>query len=75
MIPGQELGSHVPCGQKSKTQNRSSIVANSIRTLKMFHIKKKKKILKKISGEKQLHSRLCVLVTLEISDCLSPQYK
>ena len=59
MIPGQELGSHVPCGQKSKTQNRSSIVANSIRTLKMFHIKKKKNLKKNKWGETITLKTLC----------------
>ena len=40
MIPVGELGSHVPHGQKTKTENRSNIVTNSIKTLKMVHIKK-----------------------------------
>ena len=39
----RELGSHMPPGQKSKTLNRSNTVTNSIETLKMVHIKKKKK--------------------------------
>ena len=34
------LRSHVPCGQKSKTWNRSIMVTNSIKTLKMVHIPK-----------------------------------
>ena len=44
-IPGQ--GAKMPFRQKKKTntQNRSNIVTNSIKTLKMVHIKKK--ILKK----------------------------
>ena len=29
------------CGQKTKTENRSNVVANSINTLNMVHIKKK----------------------------------
>ena len=37
---GEELRSHVPLCQKVKTENRSSIVTNSIKTLKMAHIKK-----------------------------------
>ena len=41
----------MPFGQKSKTQNRSNIVTNSIRTLKMFHIKK---ILKKKKGGREM---------------------
>ena len=35
-----ELRSHMPPGQKTKTENRNSIVTNSIKTLKMVHIKK-----------------------------------
>ena len=37
---GEELRSHVPLCQKVKTENRSNIVKNSIKTLKMAHIKK-----------------------------------
>ena len=39
----EELTSHMPLGQKTKTktQNRSNIVTNSIKTLTMVHIKKK----------------------------------
>ena len=45
----RELRSYMPCGQKN--QNRSNIVTNSIKTLKMVHIKKKslKKVNKKIN--------------------------
>ena len=32
----------MPWGQKTKTENRSNIVTNSIKTLKMVQIKKKK---------------------------------
>ena len=38
-------------GQETKTENRSSIVTNSIKTLKMVHTKKKK-ILKKKSNNR-----------------------
>ena len=31
---------HVSCGRKTKTPNRSNILPNSIKTLKMVHIKK-----------------------------------
>ena len=37
----RELRSHMPRGQKNKTENRSNIVTNSIKTLKMIHIFKK----------------------------------
>ena len=36
----REQRSHMPPGQKSKTQNRSNIVTNAKKTLKMVHIKK-----------------------------------
>ena len=36
----RELRPHMPRGQKHKTQNRSDIVTNSIKTVKMAHIKK-----------------------------------
>ena len=35
-----ELRSHMPQGQKTKTSNRSNIVTNPIKTLKMVHDKK-----------------------------------
>ena len=37
----RELRSNMPQSQKPKTSNRSNIVTNSIKTLKMVHIKKK----------------------------------
>ena len=36
----RELGSHMACGQKTKTENRSNVVTNPINTLNMVHIKK-----------------------------------
>ena len=41
-----ELSSPIPHSQKTKTWNRSNIVTNSIKTLKVVHIKKKKKTYK-----------------------------
>ena len=38
--PGRELRSYMPQGQKTKTQNRSNLVTDSVKTLKMVHIKK-----------------------------------
>ena len=38
-----ELKSHLPCGQKIETLTRSSIVTNSIKTLKMVHTHTKSK--------------------------------
>ena len=32
LIPGQELRSDMPCGQKTKTENRNNIVTSSIKT-------------------------------------------
>ena len=55
-----ELRSSMPCGQKTKTKNRSNIVTHSIKTLKMVHIKKTKKNLKK-----KLRMRDKFLVLLE----------
>ena len=48
-IPDQELRSHMlSVAKKTKPQNRSSVVTNSMKILRMVHIKKKKKeILKK----------------------------
>ena len=37
----------MPQGQRNETKNRRNIVTNSIKTLKMVHIKKKKNTLKK----------------------------
>ena len=42
--PWLGAGTHVPYSQNTKAENRSSVVANSIKTLKMIYIKK---ILKK----------------------------
>ena len=39
----RKLKSHMPRSQKTKTSNRSNTVTNSIKTLKMVHIQKKKK--------------------------------
>ena len=49
-IPGQGVKIHLPHGQKTKTQNRSNIVTNSIKMLKMVHIKKKKTSKTKLAG-------------------------
>ena len=43
----RELRSHIPCGQKNQKHKTSNTVTNSIKILKMVHVKKKK-ILKKI---------------------------
>ena len=37
----------MPPGQKTKTENRNNIVTNSVKTFKIVHIKKKKKLKKK----------------------------
>ena len=39
----REPRSHMTCGQKTKKENRNNIVENSVKTLKIVHIKKKKK--------------------------------
>ena len=54
----RELRSYMPFGQKIKAKNRSNIVTNSIKTLKMIHIKKvlkKKKIVATVTGIKARH--------------------
>ena len=52
----RELRSYMPFGQKIKAKNRSNIVTNSIKTLKMIHIKKVlKKIVATVRGIKARH--------------------
>ena len=58
-----ELGAHKPQGQKTETQSRSNIVADSIKTLKIVHIKKK--ILKKRQRGKFLKSNQNLIWVLE----------
>ena len=50
------LRAYMPCHQKTKIQNKSNIVTNSIKTFKMVHIKKqttppKNKIFWDFSGD------------------------
>ena len=60
MIPGWGLRSPVPHGHKKQNLNsRSNIVTNSVKTLKMVHIKKKKKKLKK-KNNSWLGSSVCL---------------
>ena len=51
----RELRSHMPHSQKHKTYNRNNIVTNSIKTLKMVHLKKKMKNVKNCQA--LLHAR------------------
>ena len=51
----RELRFHLPEGQEKKKKNRDSIVTNSIMTLKMVHIKKKKK-----KGRQKNYSQICL---------------
>ena len=46
----EELGSHMPLGQKAKTQSKGSAVTNSIKTLGIGHIKKYLKKKKSLSA-------------------------
>ena len=41
-IPAGELRSHMPYGQKTKAENRTSIIQLQLKTLKVVHIKKTK---------------------------------
>ena len=59
----EELRSHIPGSQKTKTEKRSSIVTNLVKTLKMAHIKKKKKILK----EKGKQTKISINILTYIS--------
>ena len=54
----RELRLHIPQWQKSETENRSTIVVNSIKTLKMVHIKKKKKELKEAESPRDIHTSM-----------------
>ena len=38
-----ELRSCMPCSQETKVYNKSSVATNSVKTLKMVHVKKKKR--------------------------------
>ena len=60
-----ELRSHMPHGQKTKTQNRSNIITHSVKALKMVHIKKslKRKDKKEKSQVKHLKSRNPLQIT------------
>ena len=44
----------MPSGQNTKTENRSNVITNSIKTVKMVHIKKKS--LKNNLKKKENHS-------------------
>ena len=54
----QELRSHMPCGQKTKAQNRSNIVTDSIKILKIVHIKKQKYTIKKQEKNEKTNCRM-----------------
>ena len=44
LIPGQRMRPHMPLSQRTKNvKNRSSVAKDSIKTLKMVHLSKKKK--------------------------------
>ena len=58
-----ELRSHMPCGQNTKTWNRSNIVTNSIKTLKWSMSKRKKNLIKK---EKEVRQQIPELKVLDI---------
>ena len=58
-----ELRSHMPRSPpKIKTCNRSNIVANSIQTLKMVHIKKEKETLKKKKVSRETEPIGCIYI-------------
>ena len=54
----------MPCGQKTKTGNKNSIVTNSISTLKWSTLKKKNKTLKNTIKMKEWIYVLCITDSL-----------
>ena len=48
----------MPCGQKTKAQNRSNIVTDSIKILKIVHIKKQKYTIKKQEKNEKTNCRM-----------------
>ena len=60
------LGYHIPHGQGTKTQNRSNVVTNSTKTLRMVHIQKKKKLTRDLAKMSFKFSRsgVCKLAQL-----------
>ena len=66
----RELRPHTPRDQKTKTQNRSNIVTDSIKTLETVHIKKKK-IFKKIKWK--ITQRDDVLMVIP-ANCISAHW-
>ena len=56
--PAGELGSHMPHSQKTKTQNWSTVVTNSAKTLKMVHIKKQPKNWSQTEGNTGRHGKI-----------------
>ena len=72
----RELRSHMPCGQRNQNIKQQQYSNNSIKTLKMVYIKKKKiKVLKKIlrSPTKE-HGRMTIS-SKETSPLIFPKYK
>ena len=53
---GYRFDPHMPHGQKSKTQDRSTIITNSIKTLIIIHIKKIFKMTK-VNLNKKRHNK------------------
>ena len=66
----EELRSYMPQDQKAKRRNRSNIVTNSIKTLKMAYIKKKKKKKRNLQWDTSLKPRFSCL--LETECCFAP---
>ena len=62
----REIRSHMPQGQKTKTENRKNIVINSIKTLKMVHIKEKKNLKKEPPQRSWSQSCIILLGSSEI---------
>ena len=58
----EQLRTHRPHGQKPKTLNGSSIVGNSLKTLKTAHIKKILKELIQLSVYKPIYIYICLYI-------------
>ena len=64
-----ELGSCMPCSQKSKTWNRGSVVKNLIKTLKEWSTSKKSKKKRKRNQYQQFNSILLKFTSTKTLEC------
>ena len=62
----RELRSHMPQGQKKQNIKQKQYATDSIKTLKMAHIKKKKKTLRKKNGFRSKNIQRILIQILDI---------